>query len=314
MKTYTEPLCQGSPSETLAGTVSSAGKMQVEPVSFRSLGDELAGALFLPASERPAPALIVCHGAGDYKENYFELCEQVAKRGIATLALDMHGHGASGGERSFVEMREWVADVRAAIGFLSTHPRVDASKIGAYGISSGGTAILEAGLVEPRLKALVAMDATVCNSLPAATAIPLKIFLAVGKVKLALTKKPLRLPLAMMGPEPIVASDPEINRQIMAKAKATRAFMSYPFPGGEQAFFVDTIRRVPQIAAPTLVIWGADDKLDPPETGRQLFAALTCKKRLEIVPGNGHAGHLDRNRAKVFALTADWLLENMTGA
>src|SRR5438552_1758481 len=177
----------------LAEMVSSPEKMLIESLSLRSLGDDLVGTLFLPTSEHPAPALIVCHGAGEFKENYFEMCEQLSERGVASLALDMHGHGQSGGERYYLQINDWVADIRAAIGFLSTHPRVDANKIGAFGWSSGGTAILEAGVVEPRLKALVALDATVHNSLPAATAIPLKFFLALGKIKLALTKKTLRL-------------------------------------------------------------------------------------------------------------------------
>jgi len=302
-----------SESDMLGDTVSSCGTMQTESVTLRSQGVDLVGRLFLPALDCPAPTVIICHGAGEFKENYFEMCEALAERGLASLTIDMHGHGESGGQRYFLQIDDWVADLRAAIGFLSIHPRVDANKIGAFGLSSGGTAILEAGVVEPRLKALVALDPTVRNSLSAATAIPLKLFLALGKIKLALTKKTLRLPLAKMAVGPKMASDPEINRKLMADPRATAAFMSYPLPGAEQAFFVDTIKRVSQIAAPTLVIWGADDELDPPETGRMLFAALTCKKRLEIVPGNGHVGHLDRNRLKVFELTADWLLKNLTG-
>src|SRR2546422_9923154 len=44
-----------------------------ETIELRSLGDALAGVLFLPACASPAPALIICHGAGEFKENYFEL-------------------------------------------------------------------------------------------------------------------------------------------------------------------------------------------------------------------------------------------------
>jgi len=89
--------------------------------------------------------------------------------------------------------------------------------------------------------------------------------------------------------------------------------MAFPLPGAEQAFFVNTITRVSAITAPTLVLWGEDDKLDPPQTGRLLYEALTCKKQLNIIAGNGHVGHLDQNRAKVFAFTADWILENLGG-
>src|SRR5438876_8611107 len=141
-------------------------KATQEPVVLRSLGDELAGVLFLPEGKRKTSVLIICHGAGEFKENYFELCELLASRGVATLAIDMHGHGQSAGERYYVSMRQWVADVQATIDFLLKHPRVDGNKIGAFGLSSGGTAILEAAVVDSRLKALIASDATVRNSLP----------------------------------------------------------------------------------------------------------------------------------------------------
>src|SRR5262249_17486977 len=50
------------------------------------------------------------------------------------------------------------------------------------------------------------------------------------------------------------------------------------------------------------------------ETGRLLHAALTCEKDLQIVEGNGHVGHLDRNKTKVFELTAHWILKWTNGA
>ncbi len=285
-----------------------------ESVRFRSLGDEIVGTLFLPSAECPPPVLIVCHGAGEFKENYFEMCEQLAERSVASLAIDMHGHGQSGGQRFYVDMCQWVADIQAAIDFVLTRPELDGLRIGAFGLSSGGTAILEAGVVEPRLKVLVGLDATVRNSLPWIESLVLKLLVRVGKLKRLLTKRDFRVPLAKISVGPKMASDPEINRRLLADPHSLEAFMALPLPGAEQAFFVDTISRVSLITAPTLVLWGEDDKLDPPETGRLLLEALTCKKQLQVIPGNGHVGHLDRNRAKVFALTADWVLENLGGS
>src|SRR3954468_14982702 len=141
-------------------------KTSREHVKFTSLGDELRGVLFIPDAGGPLPTLIVCHGAGEFKENYFEMCEYLGANGIASLALDMHGHGESGGERYFVSMKEWTPDIRAAIDFLSSHQRTRGGAIGAFGLSSGGTAILEAAMVDHRLKALIALDATVRSSLP----------------------------------------------------------------------------------------------------------------------------------------------------
>lgn len=281
-----------------------------ESVSLRSLGDNLAATFFVPPGGQPSPVLIICHGAGEFKEHYYELCDVLGSRGVATLAVDMHGHGQSAGPRFYVEMRQWVADIQAAIDFLMQDPRIDGQRIAAFGLSSGGTAILEAALVEPRLKSLVALDATVRNSLSLPLSIILKSFVWLGKLTQMIVRRDLRVPLARLG-DFKVASDPEINRQLQNDPKANAAFMSFPFPGAAQAFFVDTIKRVSGIKAPTLVLWGEDDKIDPPETARLLYAALSCPKQLHIIPGNGHLGHLDRNREQVFALTADWVLKTL---
>ncbi len=285
--------------------------MKIEPVALHSLGEKICGVLYLPEVEGPVPALLVCHGAGEFKENYLELCEFLRNRGVAALAIDMHGHGASEGDRFYVDMREWVADVRAAVEFLVNHPRINREKIGAFGLSSGGTAILEAALVEPRLKTLVTLDATVRNAIPWVCAVFLQLLVLIGRVKKKLTNHDLRLPLIKLFGGLHLVSDPEIHRQLSSNPRALEAFNAFPLPGAAQSFFVDTLKRVGEITVPTLVLWGEDDQLDTPETARLLFDALFCKKQLYIIPGNGHAGHLDRNREQVFALTAEWVLENL---
>ena len=284
-----------------------------ENVKLQSNGVSLVGSLFLPVSAFPSPALIICHGAGDFKENYFELCEYLAARGIAAFAFDLTGHGQSEGPRFHVNIQQWVTDVRAAVEFLSKHPKVDPERLAAFGLSSGGTAILETALVEPRLRGLVALDATVRNSLPAAMSFILKTLVCFGKIKRAITKSDLKVPLAKLGPLHL-ASDPDINQKIVGNPKAIEAFLGFPLPGAAEAFFVDTIERVGKINVPTLVLWGEDDQLDPPQTAKLLFEALTCKKKLHIIPGNGHVGHLDRHKTQVFSLTADWILDNLAVA
>jgi alpha-beta hydrolase superfamily lysophospholipase len=285
-------------------------KMTSQLIHFNSLNEKMSGMLFIPESAAPLPALVVCHGAGEFKENYFELCEALAARGVATLAMDMHGHGASGGEKYHVNMRQWVPDVSAAIDHLSTRPEIARDRIGAFGLSSGGTAILEAAIVDARLKALIALDATVRNSLPFALTAFLKSLVWIGAVKKKFTGRDWRVPLAKLS-KANLASDPAIQKQLLSDPRGLAAFMAFPFPSGADAFFVDTIQRVSQIKAPTLILWGADDKLDPPETAHLLYAALTCEKEVHVIPGNGHVGHLDRNRDQVFALTADWAVKQL---
>jgi len=278
-------------------------------VIFKSLGVNIH-AYFTPAQTQGTnPALIISHGAGEFKENYLEMAQHLSKRGISCLILDMHGHGASGGQAYHVSIREWVADLRAALDYLMTRKDVDPQRIGAFGLSSGGTAILETALVDQRLRALVALDATVMNTLPWSLTLTMGTISAFGYLKRWLTGKDIRISIVKLLHEVALASDPEINARLRVDPGKIRAFTNFPLPGAAAAFFVNTIRRVAKITAPTLIIWGEDDNLDPVSTAHTLHNALTCEKALEIVPGNGHVGHLDRNRVRVFDLTADWLLK-----
>jgi alpha-beta hydrolase superfamily lysophospholipase len=286
-------------------------KTQPERVTFASRGDAIVGSLFAPEGGGPCPALLICHGAGEFKEHYYELAEFLAERGVASLAIDMHGHGESAGQRFHVNIQDWVADIRAAVHFLSNDQRINHDRIGAFGLSSGGTAILEAALVESRLKALIALDATVRTSMPLVFWVCMRILLFAGTLKKQLTRLDLRVPLAKLMGSIQLAADPQIDRRLRSDPRTLEAYMAFPLPGAAESIFVDTIKRVAGIKAPTLVLWGEEDKLDPPETARILYDTLVCPKRLQIIPGNGHVGHLDRNRHQVFDLTAQWALEHL---
>lgn len=291
---------------TLAGEVS-----HQESLSFPSLGDTIQATLFTPPGPGPHPVLIITHGAGEFKENYYELSRHLIKHGIAGLTLDMHGHGSSGGRPYQIEMREWVADIRAACDFVEQQDSLDSERIGAFGLSSGGTAILEAAVIEPRLKALVTLDATIMDTLPFGISVFMRTLAFVGKVKRMLTGDDLKISLVSMLDGLELASDPEINKRLQKDPGKLQAFMKFPLPGAVQAFVVDTVKRVPRVKIPTLVIWGEDDRLDPVSTGERLHKELTCEKQFVVVAGNGHVGHLDRNRDQVFTLTSSWLTKHL---
>ncbi len=280
--------------------------MTKELVIVQSGGEALCGLLFLPPGKPHPPAVIVCHGAFEFKENHLALCEALAGSGIAALALDMSGHGASQGEPWRVDIAHWVADIRAAVDFLAQRPGLDATRIGAFGFSSGGTAVLEAALAEPRLKALVTLSATV-RDMEGAEAVAFRLLVALGRVSLALRRKELRISFAAALRWQHFAFDVDANRGIIEDPRVREAYASVPFPGSAGCYFVDTIERVAAIGAPCLVLHGAEDRIDPPETARLLHGRLACEKGLAILPRCGHFGHLDGERLRVISLTTDWM-------
>lgn len=156
------------------------------------------------------------------------------------------------------------------------------------------------------------MDPTVLAACPLPAAVLLRCVILLARCKRWLTGSDLRVPILKLTGGMRMASDPEVNRRLFADERILEAARSFPLPGATDCLFMDTLRRVGSITAPTLVIWGAEDEVDPPESGRLLYEGLTCKRDLQVIAGNGHVGHLDRNRAQVYDLTARWALENLT--
>ena len=50
---------------------------------------------------------------------------------------------------------------------------------------------------------------------------------------------------------------------------------------------------LPRVTAPTLVVWGAEDRIIPPDAGRRIHEAVEGS-RLEIVPQCGHMPHIEK--------------------
>lgn len=145
--------------------VSIRGKWQtVERVEFdTSAYDEnpvrISGLLLRPrvcGSER-LPGLVFCPGLLANKEIYLGLCRRVANLGVAVLAIDLRGHGHSGGPGSFGRSEQH--DVWAAIDVLGKRDDIDAGRLGVIGHSLGGVAATRAGFEQPfdRIKTVVAI-------------------------------------------------------------------------------------------------------------------------------------------------------------
>jgi dienelactone hydrolase len=112
----------------------------VEEVHFTSAdGVELAGTLALPAGPGPHPAIVLVQGRSYGPRDQFRgHAILAARRGIAALAFDGRGMGASGGSAEAVTLTNRLDDAQAALELLRGDARVDAERVGLFGHSSGG--------------------------------------------------------------------------------------------------------------------------------------------------------------------------------
>lgn len=127
-----------------------------ERVSIESDGWELIGDLLIPDTDKRVAVVLMLNQAAGNRQPYEELANDLAQRGIASLRLDLRGHGESINRGKFdpQEITEqdreamiWNAnaDVVAAHRFLTKHNAIDAIRIAIVGASYSGEEMAEAG-------------------------------------------------------------------------------------------------------------------------------------------------------------------------
>lgn len=137
--------------------------MSQQKVNFKNKNLMMSGIIFLPEGfdeSKKYAALVVSHPAGGVKEQTAGLyAEKMAEHGFVTLAFDATYQGESEGTpRHLEDPNARVADVSAAVDYLTTLPYIDAEKIGAIGICASGGYVTAATKQDHRIKAMVSVS------------------------------------------------------------------------------------------------------------------------------------------------------------
>lgn len=119
-----------------------------------SRGENVSGLLLLPSEPPggPLPAVVFAGGITTRKEMYLSLYRDFARRGMAVLAVDLPGHGDSGGHCTFGGS-EYTA-LLAACDWLTRggagEVDIDADRVAVVGHSLGGISAVRAAVFQPR--------------------------------------------------------------------------------------------------------------------------------------------------------------------
>ncbi len=114
-----------------------------ERVVIESAGWQLVGDLVLPGSAGPLPAVLLLNQAAGNRTAYVGLAQHLADRGMASLRLDLRGHGESTNLGRFVPgdsltasfIWDSEADVIAARRYLASLEAIDEERIAIVGAS-----------------------------------------------------------------------------------------------------------------------------------------------------------------------------------
>lgn len=107
-----------------------------EEVRFSSGGARLAGTLYTPRGEGPHPAVVIIHGSGpETRDEYAFYARLFARSGIAALAYDKRGAGASTGETYGTDYGGYADDAVAAVRMLARRAGIAPDRVGLMGVS-----------------------------------------------------------------------------------------------------------------------------------------------------------------------------------
>ena len=124
-----------------------------ESVEFQSDSATLRGDLWLPPGPGPHPAAVWVHGSGAVPRGYVGTWHySMLERGVAVLAYDKRGVGASEGKYrgdSAAKIVRRADDVAAALRAAKRHPSIDPERVGLFGVSQAGWVIPVAARREP---------------------------------------------------------------------------------------------------------------------------------------------------------------------
>ena len=109
-----------------------------ETLRVESDGASLAGTLSRPSLSGRVPAVVVLHAAGlERQSDYRTYADSLAARGIAVLAYDMRGVGASTGNPVLPTFGDLASDAMAMTRYLQSRPDIAPHAVGVWALSRG---------------------------------------------------------------------------------------------------------------------------------------------------------------------------------
>jgi acylglycerol lipase len=264
---------------SIGGTVQRVETYRVQAAD----GNCLQGYRWDPAAVPARAAVVLVHGIHDHPGRYDGLARALNEQGIAVLAQDHRGHGASGGARQRVDsVAQLAGDVELAL--TEARKRHAGVPVFLFGHSMGG---LVAAHVAARDTAHSRLAGVVLSS--AALALPASASGAAVALVATLSTLAPGLPLEAVDPAQIVrepaarealAKDPAIER-----GKVPARTISTILSG-----IAELQPLVPALKSPLLILHGGADRVTDPAGSRMVAErAGSAEKKLLVYDAALHS-------------------------
>ncbi|RLV04520.1 hydrolase [Streptomyces griseocarneus] len=267
------------------------------------------------STDPAAGTAVFLHGLGGWTHNWAGLIDLV-RTSVHCLAVDLPGFGRSAPPPDGDTTVERQA--AAVAGHLD---RTGHRRVHLVGNSLGGLIALRIGAQRPELVRTLTLISPVLPSLPSAQALRVALLGLPGVPRLHSRLLAAQSPgrqlddlYRLIYANPALVGDEQ--RAIEARERRRRAELPYAqdmLGGGARAVVraflrqgeTSAWRQARRITAPTLLVYGRDDRLVPFRTARRAYAAFR-DARLLTLPGVGHVAMQEQPTAVAVALRALW--------
>lgn len=254
---------------------------------------------------QPLAVIGIVHGYGDHSGCYTELMERLAAAGFEAHAIDLRGHGRSGGRRGFA--RHWsdfLDDLQAFVERLqrSTGAHLQAGALPLFLLGQSHGALL---LVHAALHGLSGVRGMLFTSPYLRFTLPVTPWkLRVGR--LIRTVAP-GFPMPTDIRVEMLTSDPEVL--VLARGDALRLRIVTPgwFFAAQRAQ-AEALARAPDFHLPVLIIQGGRDPITDPAASEAFFRRLGSEdKTYRCFTGMRHETLREVGRDEIVEMIIEWL-------
>jgi alpha-beta hydrolase superfamily lysophospholipase len=252
-----------------------------------------------PDEEDCRGVVVLCHGYAEHARRYDHVARRFGESGLAVYALDLRGHGRSGGKRVYLrDISEYTDDFHTLVGIAAAeYPELTRIVLGH---SMGGGVVFAYGVEHPDDYAAMVLSGPAVDAQDGVSPVMMVLAKTLGRLLPGLPVEQL--------PTDAVSRDPEV----VAAYNADPLVHHGKLPAGIGRALIgvgETMpQRAPAITAPLLIVHGDHDKLIPVKGSRHLMECVgSTDKELKVYPGLYHEVFNEPERAAVLDDVASWI-------
>ena len=180
-----------------------------------------------PDDEDPRGVVVLCHGYAEHARRYDHVAQRFGESGLAVYALDLRGHGRSGGKRVYLRnISEYTDDFHTLVGIAAAeYP--DLKRV-VLGHSMGGGVVFAYGVEHPDDYAAMVLSGPAVDAQDAVSPVMVFVAKALGQILPGLPVEQLPTDAVSRDPDVVAAykADPLVHHGKLPAGIAGRSSAS----------------------------------------------------------------------------------------